>query len=76
MVTSRTYPASSRPLTSATSDRGRAETRRKDPIASVLRRDLYETHRLIDGLHRRFPATAPTPASAGAHGVQRHRRAG
>lgn len=49
---------------------------RKDPIASVLRRDLYETHRLIDGLHRRFPATAPTPASAGAHGVQRHRRAG
>jgi hypothetical protein len=23
-----------------------------------LRRELYETHRLIDGIHRRFPASA------------------
>lgn len=25
--------------------------------AAELRRDLYEAHRLIDGLHRRFPET-------------------
>ncbi len=49
---------------------------RKDPIASVLRRDLYETHRLIDGLHRRFPATAPTPTRTVAQDGLRHRRAG
>jgi hypothetical protein len=27
--------------------------------AASLRRELYEAHRLIDGLHRRFPATRP-----------------
>ncbi len=27
--------------------------------AVSLRRDLYEAHRLIDGLHGRFPATRP-----------------
>jgi F0F1-type ATP synthase membrane subunit b/b' len=27
--------------------------------AARLRRELYEAHRLIDGLHRRFPATRP-----------------
>jgi hypothetical protein len=27
--------------------------------AANLRRELYEAHRLIDGLHRRFPATWP-----------------
>lgn len=27
--------------------------------AAGLRRELYETHRLIDGLHRRFPVTRP-----------------
>lgn len=32
---------------------------RKDPIAGILRRELYEAHRLIDGLHRRYPHTAP-----------------
>jgi hypothetical protein len=26
--------------------------------AEMLRRELYETHRLIEGLHRRFPHTA------------------
>jgi hypothetical protein len=26
---------------------------------SELRRELYEVHRLIDGLHRRFPQTDP-----------------
>lgn len=31
---------------------------RKDPVAGILRRELYEAHRLIDGLHRRFPHTA------------------
>ena len=34
-------------------------TIRRDPIAGTLRRELHETHRLIDGLHRRFPDTAP-----------------
>jgi hypothetical protein len=48
-------------------------TTRKDPIASVLRRDLYETHRLIDGLHRRYPATDPARrTSASRHGHQEH----
>ena len=46
--------------------------------AASLRRELYEAHRLIDGLHRRFPVTRPErrwhrhparPMSAG----QRHR---
>ncbi|MDH6243630.1 hypothetical protein M2432_001265 [Mycobacterium sp. OTB74] len=27
--------------------------------AADLRHELYHTHRLIDGLHRRFPATRP-----------------
>jgi hypothetical protein len=27
--------------------------------AAGLRRELYEAHRLIDGLHRRFPTTRP-----------------
>lgn len=33
--------------------RGAAHDRRHQ---SALRRELYEVHRLIDGLHRRFPA--------------------
>lgn len=32
---------------------------RRDPIAGILRRELYEAHRLIDGLHRRYPQTVP-----------------
>jgi hypothetical protein len=32
--------------------RGAAHGRR---LQSALRRDLHEAHRLIDGLHRRFP---------------------
>ena len=32
--------------------------RRRDPAASALRRELREAHRLIDGLHRRFPDVA------------------
>ena len=39
-----------------TSIRGSAADRRHQ---SELRRELYEVHRLIDGLHRRFPATRP-----------------
>ncbi|MCW2517055.1 MAG: hypothetical protein JWR11_6097 [Mycobacterium sp.] len=38
--------------------RARGNTRR-DPIAGTLRRELYEAHRLIDGLHRRYPQTLP-----------------
>ncbi len=38
--------------------RARGNTR-KDPITGVLRRELYEAHRLIDGLHRRYPQTLP-----------------
>ena len=56
---------------------GRSESLVRREAAS-LRRELYETHRLIDGLHRRFPVTRPErrwhrhparPMSAG----QRHR---
>jgi predicted nucleic acid-binding Zn-ribbon protein len=39
-----------------TSVRGAASDRRQQ---SELRRELYEAHRLIDGLHRRFPETLP-----------------
>lgn len=38
--------------------RGEAHGRR---IQSALRRELYETHRLIDGLHRRYPETSDRP---------------
>jgi hypothetical protein len=38
--------------------RGTASDRRR---AAELRRDLYEAHRLIDGLHRRFPEVRPAP---------------
>lgn len=34
---------------------------RRDPIAGILRRELYEAHRLIDGLHRRYPQTVSEP---------------
>lgn len=37
-----------------TSVRGATHDRREQ---SELRRDLYEAHRLIDGLHQRFPET-------------------
>ncbi len=40
---------------------------RKDPIAGILRRELYEAHRLIDGLHRRYPQTAPERRLATGH---------
>lgn len=39
-----------------TSTRGALLDRR---LMSELRRDLYEAHRLIDGLHRRYPETDP-----------------
>lgn len=49
---------------------------RRDPSAGILRRDLYEVHRLIDGLHRRYPETAERlhalsyePASRGGRAV-------
>ena len=35
----------------------RRGVRRRDPMALTLRHELYEVHRLIDGLHRRFPET-------------------
>ena len=38
-----------------TSTRGAALQRRQ---RAQLRRDMYEAHRLIDGIHRRFPQTA------------------
>jgi hypothetical protein len=39
-------------------------TSRRDPIASSLRRELYQVHRLIDGLHQRYPDTQPAPDAA------------
>jgi hypothetical protein len=41
---------------SRTSIRGATHDRRH---RSSLRRELYEAHRLIDGLHRRYPETLP-----------------
>lgn len=38
--------------------RGTASDQRR---AALLRKDLYEAHRLIDGLHRRFPEVRPAP---------------
>jgi hypothetical protein len=43
--------------------RGATHDRR---LQNSLRQDLYEAHRLIDGLHRRFPDTLP--ASRREHG--------
>lgn len=40
--------------------RGTAHDQRR---AAELRRDLYEAHRLIDGLHRRFPEVRPGPTT-------------
>ncbi|WP_140689207.1 hypothetical protein [Mycolicibacterium hodleri] len=51
--------------------RARGNTR-KDPLVGALRRELYEAHRLIDGLHRRYPQTIPE--SRGSESG-RHRRA-
>jgi hypothetical protein len=33
--------------------------------AEALRRELYETHRLIDGIHRRFPHSAKAVGADG-----------
>ena len=38
--------------------RGAAQDRRHQ---AALRRELYEVHRLIDGLHKRYPQTTPRP---------------
>jgi hypothetical protein len=43
-----------------TSIRGATQDRRQ---RSALRSELYEAHRLIDGIHRRFPETVPTARS-------------
>jgi hypothetical protein len=51
-----------------TSARGALFDRREQ---SGLRRDLYEAHRLIDGLHRRFPATDTRPARLAVRDVGR-----
>jgi hypothetical protein len=39
-------------------------TSRRDPIANTLRRELHETCRLIDGLHRRYPELVPRQRTA------------
>jgi hypothetical protein len=44
-----------------TSIRGATHDRRH---RSTLRRELYEAHRLIDGLHRRYPETLPCTGAA------------
>ena len=48
----------SRKLKAADERNRRAQARgtsRRDPIVGRLRRELHEAHRLIDGLHRRYP---------------------
>jgi hypothetical protein len=40
--------------------RGSAAEQRR---TAELRRDLYEAHRLIDGLHNRFPEVRPAPTA-------------
>jgi hypothetical protein len=50
--------------------RGTAGDQRR---ALELRRDLYEAHRLIDGLHRRFPEVRPAPTARSAVRVQPRR---
>lgn len=49
----------------------RRELSRQDPSASRLRRELYEAHRLIDGLHRRYPETNPRATEDQAETSQR-----
>jgi hypothetical protein len=49
-----------------TSIRGATHDRRRQ---SALRRELYEAHGLIDGLHRRFPETLPGPLAERARRV-------
>jgi hypothetical protein len=49
-----------------TSVRGATHDRRH---RSTLRRELYEAHRLIDGLHRRFPETLPSSGAARGRAV-------
>lgn len=46
--------------------------------AAVLRRQFYEAHRLLDGLHRRFPETldASHPRRAARRGVSSAARSG
>jgi hypothetical protein len=51
-----------------TSARGAVQDRRRK---SALRRDLYEAHRLIDGLHLRFPEAADGLRVGVAHRVSR-----
>jgi hypothetical protein len=52
-----------------TSVRGIADIHRQ---RSELRRQLYEVHGLIDGLHRRYPASNPAPrrSPVGHHTAQ------
>jgi hypothetical protein len=49
-----------------TSVRGAARDRRH---RLGLRRELYEAHRLIDGLHRRYPETVPSGRGVRGHPV-------
>ncbi|CAN5247781.1 hypothetical protein BH09ACT8_BH09ACT8_23350 [soil metagenome] len=48
--------------------RGAAVDQRR---ALQLRKDLYEAHRLIDGLHRRFPDVRPAPTPRTANDPRR-----
>jgi hypothetical protein len=50
------FPRGSTRRRRRTSARGAAHDHRQQ---SELRHELYEAHRLIDGLHRRFPETLP-----------------
>ncbi|MCW2687251.1 MAG: hypothetical protein JWR37_2141 [Mycobacterium sp.] len=49
--------------------RGAAHDRRH---AASLRRDLYEAHRLIDGLHRSFPEALDDPQLRTAGNLTSH----
>lgn len=48
----------------------RRGVRHRDPMALTLRHELYEVHRLIDGLHRRFPETTVARRPAARQGVK------
>ncbi|UEA26505.1 hypothetical protein [Mycobacteroides abscessus] len=46
-----------------------ASARHQRKRVSALRKDLHEAHRLIDGLHRRFPASRDVVWSGASHQI-------
>lgn len=44
-----------------------ASARHQRQRVSAMRKDLHEAHRMIDGLHRRFPASRDVVWSAASH---------